>query len=72
MATDPGSAVAADDLSPAEAIARARAILAQLAELEPRLASSASGEVEMTLLERATELVEEAGRLLERIGRLTG
>ena len=72
MATDPGSGAAVEELSPAEAIARVRAILAQLEELEPRLASSASGEVEMTLLEKATELVEEAGRLLERIGRLTG
>jgi hypothetical protein len=73
MATDDrGTGVPGDGLSPGEAIARVRAILAQLEELEPRLASSASGEVEMTLLERATELVEEAGRLLERIGRLTG
>jgi hypothetical protein len=55
----------------AEAIARVRAILEQLEELEPRLAAS-SGEVEMTLLERATDLVEEAGRLLERLGRLAG
>jgi hypothetical protein len=55
---------------PAEAVARVRAILAQLGELEPRLAASSSGEVEMTLLESATELVEEAGRLLERLGRL--
>jgi hypothetical protein len=55
---------------PGEAVARVRAILAQLEELEPRLAAASSGEVEMTLLERATELVEEAGRLLERLGRL--
>jgi hypothetical protein len=55
---------------PAQAVARVRAILAQLEELEPRLAGSSSGEVEMTLLESATELVEEAGRLLERLGRL--
>jgi len=55
---------------PAEAVARVRAILTQLEELEPRLTASSSGEVEMTLLERATELVEEAGRLLERLGRL--
>ena len=59
-------------LKPAEAIARVRAILTQLEELEPRLGASASGEVEMTLLERATELVEEAGRLLERLGRVAG
>ena len=55
---------------PADAVARVRAIIAQLEELEPRLAASSSGEVEMTLLENATELVEEAGRLLERLGRL--
>ena len=57
---------------PAEAVARVRAIIAQLEELEPRLAASASGEVEMTLLEHATELVEEAGLLLERLGRVAG
>lgn len=57
---------------PAEAIARVRAILVQIEELEPRLGSSASSAVEMTLLERATELVEEAGRLLEQLGRVTG
>jgi hypothetical protein len=57
---------------PDEALARVRAILAQLQELEPRLAASSSGEVEMTLLENATELVEEAGRLLERLGRVAG
>jgi hypothetical protein len=49
-----------------------RAIIGQLEELEPRLAASASGEVEMTLLEHATELVEEAGLLLERLGRVAG
>ena len=57
---------------PTEALARVRAIIRQLEELEPRLAASASGEVEMTLLEHATELVEEAGRLLERLGRVAG
>jgi len=57
---------------PAEAVARVREIIGQLEELEPRLAASASGEVEMTLLEHATELVEEAGRLLERLGRVAG
>jgi hypothetical protein len=56
----------------AAAVARVRAIIGQLEELEPRLAASASGEVEMTLLEHATELVEEAGRLLERLGRIAG
>ena len=62
---------AAASLTPEQAIARVRAILTQLEELEPRLGGASSGEVEMTLLERATELVEEAGRLLERLGRLT-
>ncbi len=57
---------------PSAAVDRVRAIIGQLEELEPRLAASASGEVEMTLLEHATELVEEAGRLLERLGRITG
>ncbi len=65
------AATSASELSADQAIARVRAILEQLEELEPRLVAS-SGEVEMTLLERATELVEEAGRLLERLGRLAG
>jgi len=60
------------ELGAAPAIARVRAILDELEDLEPRLAAAGSGEVEMTLLERATELAEEAGRLLERLGRLTG
>jgi hypothetical protein len=59
-------------LTAEQALARVRAILTQLEELEPRLSGAGAGEVEMTLLERATELVEEAGRLLERLGRLTG
>jgi hypothetical protein len=54
-----------------QTLAWVRAIIAQLEELEPRL-TGASGEVEMSLLERATELVDEAGRLLERLGRLAG
>ena len=37
-----------------------------------RMTASASGEVEMTLLEHATELVEEASLLLERLGRVAG
>lgn len=69
---DEAPAEVRNDLSAAQAIARARAILDELQELEPRLSAAASGEVEMTLLERALELVEEAGRLLERLGRLTG
>ena len=63
---------AAAGLEPAAAIARIRVILEQLEELEPRLSTAASGEVEMTLLEHATELVEEAGRLLEQLGRIAG
>ena len=55
-----------------QTLARMHAILAQLEELEPRLGASSSGEVEASLLERATELVEEAGRLLEQLGGLAG
>jgi hypothetical protein len=55
-----------------QALKRLEEILAQLGELEPRLAASSSAEVEMTLLERATEQVEEAGRLLEQLGRVAG
>ena len=62
----------ATELEPAAAIARVRGVLAQLEELEPRLEAAASGEVEMTLLERATELVEEAARILEQLGRVAG
>ena len=69
--TEPGGVSEAPFRS-AEAVARVRAIIGQLEELEPRLAASASGEVEMTLLEHATELVEEAGLLLERLGRVAG
>jgi hypothetical protein len=60
------------DLTRAQALARLKEILGQLEELEPRLAASSSAEVEMTLLERATEQVEEAGRLLEQLGRVAG
>ena len=66
------SATPVGALKPAQAIARIRIILDQLEELEPRLSPAASGEVEMTLLEHATELVEEAGRLLEQLGRVAG
>ena len=69
--TEPAGASEAA-FKPAEAVARVRAIIGQLEELEPRLEASSSGEVEMTLLEHATELVEEAGRLLERLGRVAG
>ncbi len=68
---EPGGAPEAP-LEHAAAVARVRAIIGRLEELEPRLAASASGEVEMTLLEHATELVEEAGLLLERLGRVAG
>jgi hypothetical protein len=60
------------DLTRDQALARLHEILGQLGELEPRLAASSSAEVEMTLLERATEHVEEAGRLLEQLGRVAG
>jgi hypothetical protein len=59
-------------LTRAQALTRLSEILGQIEELEPRLAASSSAEVEMTLLERATEQVEEAGRLLERLGRVAG
>ena len=68
----PDGAKAAAELTRAQALARLKEILGQLEELEPRLAASSSAEVEMTLLERATEQVEEAGRLLERLGRVAG
>jgi hypothetical protein len=55
-----------------QALKRLGDILTQLEELEPRLAASSSAEVEMTLLEHATEQVEEAGRLLEQLGRVAG
>lgn len=58
------------DLEGGSAMAEARALLVQLEELEPRL--QGGGEVELTLLERSTELVEEVGRLLERLGRPGG
>jgi hypothetical protein len=45
-------------------LARLRAVIEQLDELTTRLGGS-SAEVEMSLLERATELADEAGRLLE-------
>jgi hypothetical protein len=60
------------ELTRPQALARLKEILSQLEELEPRLAASSSAEVEMTLLERATEQVEEAGRLLEQLGRVAG
>jgi hypothetical protein len=53
----PDGTKAAAQLTRAQALARLREILGQLEELEPRLAASSSAEVEMTLLERATEQV---------------
>jgi hypothetical protein len=67
-----GPPEAGKELTRAQALARLRELLGQLEELEPRLAASSSAEVEMTLLERATEQVEEAGRLLEQLGRVAG
>lgn len=52
-------------------LSRVHEIARQLQELEPRLGKSASTEVEISLLERATELAEEAARLLEHVGRET-
>jgi hypothetical protein len=68
----PDARQAGAELTRAQALARLKEILGQLEELEPRLAASSSAEVEMTLLERATEQVEEAGRLLEQLGRVAG
>jgi hypothetical protein len=48
-------------------LARLRAVIDQLDELTTRLGASSSAEVEMSLLERATELSDEAGLLLERL-----
>lgn len=52
-------------------LARVRQIATQLRELEPRLGQSSSSEVEISLLEHATELAEEAARLLEQVSRET-
>jgi hypothetical protein len=52
-------------------LARVHEIAKQLRELEPRLGQSSSSEVEISLLERATELAEEAARLLEQVSRET-
>lgn len=61
----------APDAARARALARLEEVLAALEGLEPRLAASASSEVQMTLLESATEQIEEAGRLLEQLGRVS-
>jgi hypothetical protein len=52
-------------------LARLREIVAELAELEPRLGGSSS-EVDLSLLERVAELADEASRLLERLAAATG
>ncbi|HQG04004.1 MAG TPA: hypothetical protein PLT83_07225 [Thermoleophilia bacterium] len=46
-------------------LARLRAVIDQLDELTTRLGTSSSTEVDMSLLERAAELADEAARLLE-------
>ena len=46
---------------------RLQAVIEQLDELVGRLEEASSAEVEMSLLERATELADEAGRLLEQV-----
>ena len=51
------------------ALTRVHEIAEQLRGLEERLGQASGGEVEMSLLERATELAEEAARLLELVGR---
>ncbi len=51
---------------------RLRTVIDQLDELTTRLGASSSAEVEMSLLERATELAEEAGRLLEDLAMAAG
>ena len=48
-----------------EALARVREIAQQLRELEARATAASSAEVELSLLERAAELADEATRLLE-------
>jgi HEPN domain-containing protein len=51
------------------AVVRVREIAEQLRELELRLEQARSTDVEMSLLEQAAELADEAVRLLERFGR---
>lgn len=50
-----------------QADARIEAIAAQLRELADRLGTAASADVQVSLLERATALAEEATRLLEQV-----
>ncbi len=51
------------------ALARVSEVIEQLDALELRVAGASSREVEIGLLERATELTEEASRLLETLAR---
>ena len=67
-----GAARSAGSRAVADALAQAEALLERLDELDQRLSESGSGEVELSLLERSTELVEEAARLLERFGQVAG
>ena len=68
--TEDGAALAGP-VDVADALARAQALLKRLDELEQRFSGSGAPEVELSLLERSTELVEETGRLLERLGQVT-
>jgi hypothetical protein len=61
-------------MSGAPASDAGEAILAtarQLGDLEARLAAAPSAEVQLSLLERATELAESAARMLEQVARDT-
>ena len=53
----------------AATVERVGEIAGRLREIESRLGQSPSAAVEMSLLERAAELADEAVGLLERIGR---
>jgi hypothetical protein len=53
---------------PDAAVSRVGEIAEQLRELEHRLDQARSTDVEMSLLERAAELADEAVRLLEGFG----
>lgn len=64
-----GSSGSRDKVDPIE---RVHSLIGQIEDLEERLSGSGTGEVELTLLEQATELIEEAGRLLERVGHASG
>jgi hypothetical protein len=59
------------DSGQSDAVQRARQIAGQLRDLEERLQSASSAEVQLSLLERATALAEEAAQLLEQISRET-